>query len=105
MRTVFGAVLTAVVLALVPGATAGAADPSLLPTQAYATISAGKQINVGPAAQTVHVSWRFADGGAQVPVPAMESCSLTVPRDAALRASTRCRPAVESSLRRHVSYA
>ncbi len=72
-RMVLGAVLTAVVLALAPGTTAVAADPSPLPTQAYATISADKQINVGKAAQPVHVSWGFQDGGAQVPVPTDET--------------------------------
>ncbi|WP_030864796.1 LPXTG cell wall anchor domain-containing protein [Streptomyces sp. NRRL S-37] len=72
-RTVFGTALTAVTLALAPGAAAVAADPSPLPTQAYASISADKQINVGPAAQPVHVSWGFWDGGAQVPVPTDET--------------------------------
>ncbi|WP_424871564.1 LPXTG cell wall anchor domain-containing protein [Streptomyces sp. SAI-229] len=72
-RTVLGTVLTAVTLALAPGAAAVAADPSPLPTQAYATISADKQINVGPAAQPVHVSWGFWDDGAQVPVPTDET--------------------------------
>ncbi|MFI1420856.1 LPXTG cell wall anchor domain-containing protein [Streptomyces sp. NPDC020731] len=73
MRTMCGAVLTAVVFALTPGGTAGAADPSPLPTQAYATIEADKQINVGRAAQPVDVSWMFWDGGAQVPAPTNES--------------------------------
>ncbi|MFD4561398.1 LPXTG cell wall anchor domain-containing protein [Streptomyces sp. NPDC058469] len=68
-RTVFGAVLAAVVLALAPGSAAVAASPSPLPTQAYATIEADKQLNVGPAAQSVHVGWMFYDGGANVPVP------------------------------------
>ncbi|MFC8366917.1 LPXTG cell wall anchor domain-containing protein [Streptomyces sp. NPDC057239] len=72
-RTMFGAVSAAVVLALAPGATAVADDPSPSPTQAYAEIRAGKQINVGPAAQPVHVSWGFWDGGAQVPTPTDET--------------------------------
>lgn len=69
----FGAVLATVVLALTPGAAAGADDPSAtpspLPTQAYATIDAEKQLNVGPAAQSANVSWMIWDGGAQVPIP------------------------------------
>lgn len=40
-----------------------------LPTQAYATIEAEKQLNVGSAAQSASVGWMFWDGGAQVPVP------------------------------------
>lgn len=70
---VVGAVLAAVVLALAPCAAAGAdgpsATPSPLPTRAYATIEADKQLNVGSAAQSADVSWMFWDGGAQVPVP------------------------------------
>src|SRR3954451_19089876 len=72
-RTVLGAVLTAVVLALAPGARAGAADPSPRPTQAYATIEAGRRINAGRAAQSVGVSWMFWNGGAHAPVPTNES--------------------------------
>lgn len=68
-RTVFGAVLAAVVLALAPGSAAVAAGPSPLPTQAYATIEADQQLNVGSTAQSVDVSWMFYDGGANVPVP------------------------------------
>jgi len=72
-RTVVGAVLAAMVFALAPGAAAVADDPSAtpspLPTQAYATLEAEKQLNVGSAAQSVDVSWMFWDGGAQVPVP------------------------------------
>ncbi|MDV9175363.1 hypothetical protein R6V09_35290, partial [Streptomyces sp. W16] len=68
-RTVFGAALAAVVLALAPGSAAVAADPSPLPTQAYATISAEPQLNVGAAAQSATVSWSFADDGAPVPLP------------------------------------
>lgn len=64
-----GAVSAAVVLTLAPGAAASAADPSPLPTQAYATIEAEKQFNVGSAAQSAEVSWSFADDGAQVPFP------------------------------------
>ncbi|KOG36468.1 hypothetical protein [Streptomyces resistomycificus] len=71
--TVFGAVLAAVVLALTPSASSAAdgpsAKPSPLPTQAYATIDAEKQLNVGSATQSVHVGWGFWDDGAQVPVP------------------------------------
>ncbi|WP_405607414.1 hypothetical protein [Streptomyces sp. NBC_00076] len=73
---VLGSVLAAMALALVPGAAAVAAvaddpsaTPSPLPTQAYATIEADKQLNVGSAAQSAEVSWMFWDGGAQVPVP------------------------------------
>ncbi|MEV2214865.1 hypothetical protein AB0H86_26025 [Streptomyces sp. NPDC050997] len=40
-----------------------------MPTQAYATLEAEKQLNVGSAAQSADVSWMFWDGGAQVPVP------------------------------------
>ncbi|MFH9008655.1 hypothetical protein ACH4E5_36140 [Streptomyces afghaniensis] len=47
--------------------------PSPLPTQAYATISAEKQVNVGPGVQAVTVGWMFWDGGAQVPVPTNDS--------------------------------
>ncbi|MEV0911118.1 hypothetical protein [Streptomyces hokutonensis] len=71
-RTVFGAALAAVVLALAPGSAAVAADPSPLPTQAYATISAEPQLNVGAAAQSVVVGWQFYDDGANVPVPKNE---------------------------------
>ncbi|MGW3124467.1 hypothetical protein ACWDBW_46490 [Streptomyces sp. NPDC001107] len=71
--TVFGAVSAAVVLALAPGAAAVAGVPSTtpspLPTQAYATIEAEKQINVGSVAQSTGVNWMFGDDGAQVPVP------------------------------------
>ncbi|CAM5677129.1 hypothetical protein [Streptomyces afghaniensis 772] [Streptomyces afghaniensis] len=79
-RTVFGAVLAASVLALAPSAPGAAAvgddpsaTPSPLPTQAYATISAEKQVNVGPGAQSATVGWMFWDGGAQVPVPTNDS--------------------------------
>lgn len=68
-RTVSGAALTAVVLALAPGSAALAASPSPLPTQAYATIEADQQLNVGATAQSVDVGWMFYDGGANVPVP------------------------------------
>ncbi|PAZ13165.1 hypothetical protein CLM62_26295 [Streptomyces sp. SA15] len=75
--TVFGAVPAAVMLALTPSAAAVADDPSAtpspLPTQAYATIEAEKQLNVGSAAQSAHVSWMFWDDGAQVPVPTNET--------------------------------
>ncbi|WP_210583253.1 hypothetical protein [Streptomyces sp. GESEQ-35] len=67
--TAFGAVPTAVLLALAPGAAAVADDPSPLPTRAHATISAEQQINLGAAAQPATVGWMFWDGGAQVPVP------------------------------------
>lgn len=68
-RTLLGAALTAVLLALAPGAAAVAAAPSPLPTQAYAKIEADKQLNVGSAAQSVNVGWTFYNGGATVPVP------------------------------------
>ncbi|WP_262062321.1 hypothetical protein [Streptomyces sp. STR69] len=68
-RTVLGAALAAVVLTLAPGSAAVAADPSPLPTQAYATINAEAQLNVGAAAQSATVSWNFTDDGAQVPLP------------------------------------
>jgi LPXTG-motif cell wall-anchored protein len=68
-RTVSGAALAAVVLALAPGSAALAASPSPLPTQAYATIEADQQLNVGSTAQSVDVGWMFYDGGANVPVP------------------------------------
>ncbi|MEU0071553.1 hypothetical protein ABZ027_18690 [Streptomyces sp. NPDC006332] len=74
---VYGAVVAAMVLALSPAAAAVADDPSAapspLPTQAYATIEAKKQLNVGSAAQSVDVSWMFWDGGAQVPAPRNET--------------------------------
>ncbi|MDQ0746055.1 hypothetical protein QF034_000286 [Streptomyces africanus] len=48
--------------------------PSPLPTQAYVTISADEQINVGSSGErSVTVGWMFWDGGAQVPVPANDS--------------------------------
>ncbi|WP_306969996.1 hypothetical protein [Streptomyces afghaniensis] len=83
-RTVFGALLAAVVLALAPsapGAVAAGDDasvtpsstPSPLPTRAYATISADEQINVGAGERSVTVGWMFWDGGAQVPVPRNDS--------------------------------
>ncbi|MEV6171415.1 hypothetical protein AB0L99_24695 [Streptomyces sp. NPDC051954] len=71
--TALGAVPTAVLLALAPGAAAVADDPSPLPTQAYATISAEQQINLGSAVQPATVGWMFWDGGAQVPVPTNDS--------------------------------
>ncbi|WP_328745574.1 hypothetical protein OHT57_09175 [Streptomyces sp. NBC_00285] len=67
--TALGAALAAVLLALAPGATAVAADPSPLPTQAYASIDAEDQLNVGSAMEPATVSWSFADDGAQVPLP------------------------------------
>ncbi|MYS88626.1 MULTISPECIES: hypothetical protein [Streptomyces] len=79
-RTVFGATLAALVLALAPSAIAVGDDPSVtpstpspLPTRAYATISADEEINVGSGAQSVTVGWMFWDGGAQVPVPTDDS--------------------------------
>ncbi|MFI5885548.1 LPXTG cell wall anchor domain-containing protein [Streptomyces sp. NPDC051554] len=72
-RTVLGAALAAVVLALAPGSAALAASPSPLPTQAYAVIDADKQLNVGAAAQSVHVGWTFYDGGANVPLQTNET--------------------------------
>jgi hypothetical protein len=83
-RTVFGSMLAAVVLALAPSAPSAVAagddasvtpssTPSPLPTQAYATISADEQINVGPGERSLTVAWMFWDGGAQVPVPANDS--------------------------------
>ncbi|WP_371667375.1 hypothetical protein OG985_07025 [Streptomyces sp. NBC_00289] len=71
--TAFVAVPAAVLLALAPGAAAVAADPSPLPTQAYATVGAEEQVNVTSAARSAEVSWMFWDGGAQVPVPTNES--------------------------------
>jgi hypothetical protein len=68
-RTVFAAMPAAVVLALAPGSV----TPSPLPTQAYATIGADEQVNVGSKAQSATVDWMFWDGGAQVPVPKNES--------------------------------
>lgn len=97
--TVFGAVPAAVVLALAPGAAAVADGPSVtpspLPTRAYATIEAEKQLNVGPAAQSAFVSWMFWDGGAQVPVPTNDTLVIDA-RDLAGIASVavedpRCR--------------
>lgn len=73
LRTVLGAALTAAVLALAPGSAALAAGPSPSPTQAYATIEADAQLNVGAAAQPVHVGWQFYDGGANVPVPTRQT--------------------------------
>lgn len=72
-RTVLGTALAAVVLALAPGSAALAASPSPLPTQSYATIEADKQLNVGSAAQTVHVGWQFDNGGANVPLQTNET--------------------------------
>ncbi|MFH9060363.1 hypothetical protein ACH4GM_03915 [Streptomyces coeruleorubidus] len=79
-RTVFGAMAAVVVLALAPSAIAGGDDasvtpstPSPLPTQAYATISAEEQINVGSGARSATVDWMFWDGGAQVPLPENDS--------------------------------
>ncbi|MEV6513385.1 LPXTG cell wall anchor domain-containing protein [Streptomyces sp. NPDC051642] len=72
-RTVLGAALAAVVLALAPGSAALAASPSPLPTQSYAVIDADKQLNVGAAAQSVHVGWTFYDGGANVPLQTNET--------------------------------
>ncbi|OUD03691.1 hypothetical protein [Streptomyces swartbergensis] len=79
-RTVFGATLAAVVLALAPSAVAAGHGPSMtpstpspLPTQAYATINADERINVGAGAQSATVDWMFWDGGAQVPVPENDS--------------------------------
>ncbi|MBK6017156.1 hypothetical protein JHN45_39395, partial [Streptomyces sp. MBT53] len=59
--------LAAPLLVLASAVAAVAADPSPLPTQAFATIQADKQLNVGPAAQSVHVGWQFDNGGANVP--------------------------------------
>ncbi|MCX4809648.1 LPXTG cell wall anchor domain-containing protein [Streptomyces sp. NBC_01239] len=73
LRTVLGAALTAVVLALAPGSAALAASPSPSPTQAHAVIEADAQLNVGTAAQPVHVGWQFYDGGANVPVPTQQT--------------------------------
>lgn len=79
-RTVFGATLAALLLALAPSTVAVGDDPSVppstpspLPTRAYATISADEQINVGSGARSVTVGWMFWDGGAQVPVPTNDS--------------------------------
>ncbi|MET7480288.1 hypothetical protein ABZT17_38925 [Streptomyces sp. NPDC005648] len=74
--TVIGAALAAMAFALAPGAVgvAAAADgpsgtPSPLPTQAYASIDADSQINVGATPQSATVTWSFGDDGASVPLP------------------------------------
>ena len=94
-RTAIGAALAAVALALAPGSAAVAADPSPLPTQAYATIDADQQLDVGPAAQSVVVSWMFYDDGAHVPVPRNEKLVIDARDLAGVAAVTvddpRCR--------------
>ncbi|WP_328744231.1 LPXTG cell wall anchor domain-containing protein [Streptomyces sp. NBC_00285] len=69
-HTAFGAALAAVLLVLASGATAVAVDPSPLPTKGRTTIEADKQLNVGSAAQTVHVVWGFSDPAVDLPAPA-----------------------------------
>jgi hypothetical protein len=41
-----------------------------LPTKAHTTIQADKQLDVGSAAQSVHVIWNFSDGSVNLPPPA-----------------------------------
>ncbi|MDV7220447.1 hypothetical protein [Streptomyces prunicolor] len=84
-RMVFGAALAAVVLALASGPAAVAAEPSRLPTKvsakvstkvptkAHTTIQADKQIDVGSAAQSVHVIWNFSDPSVNLPPPAEQT--------------------------------
>ncbi|MBK3578867.1 hypothetical protein JHN63_34725 [Streptomyces sp. MBT65] len=68
-RTLFGAALIAMVLALAPGATAVAAGPSPLPTPGPTTIQADSRLDVGPDAQSVHVVWSFYGGSPDLPLP------------------------------------
>ncbi|MFJ9249458.1 hypothetical protein [Streptomyces sp. NPDC101776] len=68
-RTLLGAALTAVLLALAPGATAVAAGPSPLPAPGPTTIQADRQLDVGPDAQSVHVVWSFYGGSPDLPLP------------------------------------
>ena len=70
---VLTAALAAVVLALAPGTTAVAADPSPVPTKAHTTIQADRQLDVGSAAQSVHVVWGFSDPSVNLPPPAEQT--------------------------------
>jgi LPXTG-motif cell wall-anchored protein len=68
-RTPFGAALIVMVLALAPGATAVAASPTPVPAQGPTTITADRQLDVGPDAQSVHVVWSFYGGRPDLPLP------------------------------------
>lgn len=75
-RTLLGAALISMVLALAPGAAAVAAGPSPVPTPGSTTITPGpttitadRRLDVGPDAQSVHVVWSFYGGRPDLPLP------------------------------------
>ena len=59
----------ALALVLATGPAAMAADPSPLPTGIRGSIEADEQIDVGSAAQSVHVVWAFSNSTGDAPVP------------------------------------